>query len=122
MTTEGPRAPALRFGDPRVQALTGALVTEALDRGLEVTCLTRGREDIPDGARSVVGDRTKPDGYDGVTSTHWDLVLDTTWQPGMARGAVENLAGRGPRRVGEGGGVHRAACARGTRAGCATTG
>ena len=25
MTTQGRRAPALRFGDPRVQALTGAL-------------------------------------------------------------------------------------------------
>ncbi len=66
---------------------------QARDRGVQVTTLNRGRSGAGvDGVEAVVGDRSTAGGYDGVRGRDWDLVLDTTWQPGMARSAVEALS------------------------------
>jgi 2'-hydroxyisoflavone reductase len=56
----------------------GTLAREALSRGWRVTCLSRGRQPLPDGVESVVADR-----LDAVTTTSAlsglapDLVADT---------------------------------------------
>ena len=74
----------------------GSLVARyAMEAGVDVTCLARGvRGPMPTGARLVRGDRSRPDGYDGVLDRDWDEVVDVTWQPGFARSAVAALAAR----------------------------
>lgn len=66
------------------------IVTTALERGHEVTCLTRG-SGIPDGATHVQADRDEPGALDPVARGHWDAVLDVARQPGHVRRAVAAL-------------------------------
>jgi len=76
--------------------LGGELVRVAVAAGHEVTCLARGESgEVPEGARLVRGDRSRPDAYAGLpASARWDLVLDLTRQPGHARGALAALSDR----------------------------
>lgn len=75
--------------------LSGLAARHAVEQGLEVTCLARGRSgEVPEGARLVRGDRNDPSAYAEVAGRSWDLVLDVTWQPGQVRSAVSALADR----------------------------
>jgi len=81
-----------------------AVVEAALGRGWDVTVLHRGRRAAPAGARSLLGDRTAPDGLTALAdaSTHgeWDVDVDT-WSaaPRAVRDAARLLAGRAGRYV-----------------------
>jgi 2'-hydroxyisoflavone reductase len=66
------------------------IATTALQRGHEVTCLTRG-SGIPDGATHVRADRDEPGALDDVARRTWDAVLDVARQPGHVRRAVAAL-------------------------------
>jgi 2'-hydroxyisoflavone reductase len=68
------------------------VAAEASARGHEVVCLARGESGaVAEGARLVVGDRDRPDAYDGVAGEHWDAVVDVTRHPGHVRGALAAL-------------------------------
>ena len=66
------------------------IATTALERGHEVTCLTRG-SGIPDGATHVPADRDEAGALDPVAREHWDAVADVARQPGHVRRAVVAL-------------------------------
>ncbi|WP_036556387.1 NAD-dependent epimerase/dehydratase family protein [Nocardioides insulae] len=75
--------------------LGGVLAEQALRLGHQVTSLARGESGTaPVGARWVRADRLDPAAYDGVRGQEWDDVIELTWQPGFARGAVHALADR----------------------------
>ncbi|MGN6612080.1 MAG: NAD-dependent epimerase/dehydratase family protein [Angustibacter sp.] len=68
---------------------------EAIEAGYDVTCLARGESGaVPDGARLVSADRTRADGYEAVSGTDWDTVVDVARQPGQVRSALQALADR----------------------------
>jgi 2'-hydroxyisoflavone reductase len=72
-----------------------AVVSDALDRGWDVTVANRGRTGAPDPrARHVELDRTQPNAYDALTDETFDLVVDT-WSaaPRVVRDAARALAG-----------------------------
>lgn len=72
-----------------------AVVAAALARGDEVTVLNRGRRGAaPAAVRSVVGDRTQPDGLVNLVG-EWDLVVDT-WS-GAPRVVAASAAALGDR-------------------------
>jgi nucleoside-diphosphate-sugar epimerase len=81
-----------------------AVVEAALGRGWEVTVFHRGRREPPAGARSLLGDRTAPDGLaalaDASTDGEWDVVVDT-WSaaPRAVRDTARLLADRAGRYV-----------------------
>ncbi|WRZ96154.1 NAD-dependent epimerase/dehydratase family protein [Streptomyces sp. NBC_01007] len=79
-----------------------AVVEAALARGWEVTVFHRGRHEPPAGVRSLLGDRTTPDGLAALAGTAdaWDAVVDT-WSaaPRAVRDAARLLAGRVSRHV-----------------------
>ncbi|MFD5720211.1 NAD-dependent epimerase/dehydratase family protein [Streptomyces sp. NPDC127036] len=79
-----------------------AVVEAALGRGWEVTVFHRSRHEPPSGVRSLLGDRTAPDGLAALagTSEAWDLVVDT-WSgaPRVVRDSARLLAGRVSRYV-----------------------
>ncbi len=78
----------------------GQVVRYAVGQGHEVTCLARGESgSVPDGARLVTGDRTRPDAYRPLVDTRWDLVVDVSRQPGQVRSALAALADRSERWV-----------------------
>ncbi|MFF5447868.1 SDR family oxidoreductase [Streptomyces sp. NPDC012888] len=54
-----------------------AVVEDALARGWQVTVFHRGRHPAPPGTRSLLGDRTAPDGLAALETGEWDLVVDT---------------------------------------------
>lgn len=54
-----------------------AVAEAALGRGWEVTVFNRGRHAAVPGARSLVGDRTAPDGLAALADGEWDAVVDT---------------------------------------------
>ncbi len=68
----------------------GAIATEAVRRGHEVTCLARGSAPVPDGARLVRADRDAEDAYEGVPG-RWDAVIDVARDPAHVRRAVAAL-------------------------------
>ncbi|WP_257004685.1 SDR family oxidoreductase [Streptomyces sp. Tue6028] len=72
-----------------------AVVEAALARGWEVTVFHRGRHEPPPGVRSLLGDRTAPDGLAALADGEWDVVVDT-WSaaPRAVRDAALLLAGR----------------------------
>lgn len=71
------------------------LVACALEEGHEVTCLARGTQGPPDSAAAFVqADRTRAGAYDEVATRPWDCVIDLTWDPGCAEGALTALAPR----------------------------
>jgi nucleoside-diphosphate-sugar epimerase len=111
-------AAALRaeFGGMRLLMLGGtefvgrAVVESALARGWEVTVFHRGRHAPPAGVRSLLGDRTAPDGLAALVEAStagsgsggggWDVVVDT-WSaaPRAVRDTARLLAGVAERYV-----------------------
>lgn len=83
-----------------------AVVEAALGRGWEVTVFHRGRREAPAGVRSLLGDRTAPDGLAALASAagegegEWDVVVDT-WSaaPRAVRDTARLLADRAGRYV-----------------------
>ncbi|QYX80628.1 NAD-dependent epimerase/dehydratase family protein [Streptomyces akebiae] len=87
-----------------------AVVESARARGWEVTVFHRGRHAPPAGVRSLLGDRTAPDGLaalveavstgSGSGGGGWDVVVDT-WSaaPRAVRDAARLLADRVERHV-----------------------
>ena len=81
-----------------------AVVEAALGRGWEVTVFHRGHREPPAGVRSLLGDRTAPDGLaalaDASAESEWDVVVDT-WSaaPRAVRDTARLLADRAGRYV-----------------------
>ncbi|GAA5704657.1 MULTISPECIES: NAD-dependent epimerase/dehydratase family protein [Streptomyces] len=83
-----------------------AMVEAALGRGWEVTVFHRGRHQPPPGVRSLIGDRTAPDGLAALAEAvaggaqEWDVVVDT-WSaaPRAVRDTARLLAGAARRYV-----------------------
>ncbi|MDQ2757136.1 MAG: NAD-dependent epimerase/dehydratase family protein [Actinomycetota bacterium] len=75
-----------------------AVARHALALGHDVTCLARGESgSVASGARLVVADRSSSgthDPYAAVSGKDWDLVVELTWQPGFAIGALTMLSER----------------------------
>lgn len=79
-----------------------AVAQAALERGWEVTVFHRGRHEPPGGARSLLGDRTAPDGLAalGEDGSGWDAVVDTwSFGPHAVQEAARLLRGRAGRYV-----------------------
>ncbi|KRE65703.1 oxidoreductase [Arthrobacter sp. Soil736] len=65
---------------------------QAVGRGHQVTCVTRGLSGpIPDGASHIQSDRDADHGLEAVSAVHWDAVLDVSRQPGHVKRAVRDL-------------------------------
>ncbi|MET9123527.1 NAD-dependent epimerase/dehydratase family protein [Streptomyces sp. NPDC004528] len=81
-----------------------AVAEAAVRRGWEVTVFHRGRHRPPAGVRSLLGDRTAPDGLatlaDAAAEGGWDVVVDT-WSaaPRAVLDAARLLADRAARHV-----------------------
>ncbi|QXJ22819.1 NAD-dependent epimerase/dehydratase family protein [Actinomadura graeca] len=77
-----------------------AITEDALARGWDVTVFHRGRHEPPEGARSVLGDRTEDGGLQALAHGEWDAVVDT-WSaaPSAVRDAARLLSGRCERHV-----------------------
>ncbi|MFE4049977.1 NAD-dependent epimerase/dehydratase family protein [Streptomyces sp. YIM B13518] len=79
-----------------------AVVEAALGRGWEVTVFHRGRHEAPEGARTLLGDRTAPGGPAALDEDpgEWDVVVDT-WSaaPRAVRDTARLLRGRADRYV-----------------------
>ncbi|WP_329050027.1 SDR family oxidoreductase [Streptomyces violaceus] len=79
-----------------------AVVEAALGRGWDVTVFHRGRHEAPEGARSLLGDRTAPEGLTTLAADpcEWDVVVDT-WSaaPRAVRDTARLLRGRAHRYV-----------------------
>ncbi|CAL9438091.1 hypothetical protein SUDANB15_02170 [Streptomyces sp. enrichment culture] len=77
-----------------------AVVEAALARGWEVTVFHRGRHAAPPGVRTLLGDRTAPDGLAALDEDpgEWDVVVDT-WSaaPRAVRDSARLLRGRAGR-------------------------
>ncbi|WP_369237657.1 SDR family oxidoreductase [Streptomyces sp. R21] len=79
----------------------GRVVVEtAVARGWDVTVFHRGRHEPPAGVRSLLGDRTTPDGLGALADGEWDVVVDT-WSaaPRAVRDTARLLSGRVSRYV-----------------------
>lgn len=82
-------------------AFVGRAVTDAaVNRGWDVTVFNRGRHELPDGVRSLVGDRTTEGGLAALAGGEWDLAVDT-WSaaPRVVRDSADLLADRVGRYV-----------------------
>jgi nucleoside-diphosphate-sugar epimerase len=79
-----------------------AVAEAALGHGWDVTVFHRGRHGAPAGVRSLIGDRTAPDGLfaHAEDAGEWDVVVDT-WSaaPRAVRDAARLLRGRAGRYV-----------------------
>ncbi|MFG2473426.1 NAD-dependent epimerase/dehydratase family protein [Streptomyces fagopyri] len=77
-----------------------AVAEAAVRRGWEVTVFHRGRHEPPSGVRSLLGDRTAPDGLAALAGGDWDVVVDT-WSaaPRPVLDAARLLADRAARHV-----------------------
>lgn len=81
-----------------------AVAEAAVRRGWEVTVFHRGRHEPPAGVRSLLGDRTAPDGLAALAGAaaegDWDVVVDT-WSaaPRPVLDAARLLADRAARHV-----------------------
>jgi nucleoside-diphosphate-sugar epimerase len=75
--------------------LSGAIATQALHDGDDVTCLVRGTTSVPPaGATFVRADRDDPAAYDDVARADWDAVVEISSDPRRIRAAATALAPR----------------------------
>src|SRR4051812_11857798 len=67
-----------------------------LDGGADVTLLHRGMTGLSlAGTKTVIGDRSAPDGLDGLGESRFDAVLDmSAYFSDWTRAAADRLAGR----------------------------
>lgn len=73
--------------------LSHAIAAEAVARGHDVTCAARGTSGpVPDGARHVPLDRTRPDW--SALESEWDAVVDVARSPTWVEAALTALASR----------------------------
>ncbi|MBI2297825.1 MAG: NAD-dependent epimerase/dehydratase family protein [Armatimonadetes bacterium] len=80
--------------------LSGTVARAAVAAGHDVTALTRGRRELPDGVRGLTADRQDTDALRAVLSAEpeWDLVVDCIgYRPDDARQDVELFRGRAGR-------------------------
>jgi 2'-hydroxyisoflavone reductase len=71
------------------------IAKDANERGHDVTCLARGESGaVADGVTLVAADRRATGAYDEVRNTHWDFVVEVSWQPGMVHSALAALSDR----------------------------
>lgn len=70
--------------------LSGEVARAALAEGDDVTCVTRSGA-VPDGAVSVIADRSVPGALASVVAERWDAVIDVSSQPGQVREAAVAL-------------------------------
>ena len=68
------------------------LCDQALARGHEVHALARGSHEFAAGVQCIVADRALAGAYEAARAIHWDLVVELTRDPHLARGAVDALA------------------------------
>lgn len=71
--------------------LSGRIARRWIDEGATVTCLARGNQALPPGARLVRSDRDDDDPYRGVFGDGWDEIVDVSSRPAHVRAAVEAL-------------------------------
>ena len=72
-----------------------ALAAHAVSTGDDVTCLARGESgQVPDGARLVRSDRTRPDAYATVRDGEWDEVIELSYNPAFVTAALDALGER----------------------------
>lgn len=69
------------------------LCAQALERGHEVHALARGNDEFAAGVRPIIADRTEPAAYAAAAAQGWDLVVELTSEPMLAKAAVQALAG-----------------------------
>lgn len=70
------------------------VATAAVADGAEVVCLARGTSGgVPDGARLVRADRTRPGAYDDLDG-EWDAVVELAYDPALVGPALAALADR----------------------------
>jgi 2'-hydroxyisoflavone reductase len=75
--------------------LSGAVATQAVRDGDEVTCLARGSTSLPPaGATFVEADRDDPIAYEMVRHSDWDAVVEISTDPRRVRAAATALAPR----------------------------
>ncbi len=78
--------------------ISTSVVTALLERGHDVTCITRGLSgDVPDGARVLVGDRNDLDWFiPAVRAASFEAGIDfISYQPEQARASLEAFRGVG---------------------------
>lgn len=78
--------------------ISTSVVKALLERGHDVTCITRGLSgDVPDGARVLVGDRNDLEWFiPAVRGASFDVGIDfITYQPDQARASLEAFRGVG---------------------------
>lgn len=71
--------------------LSGEIARQAVAAGHSVTCLTRGRSAVADGAEAVVADRSLPAAYQALTGREFDTVIDVTRDPAQVAGAIGSV-------------------------------
>ncbi|GAA4663910.1 SDR family oxidoreductase [Streptomyces chumphonensis] len=77
-----------------------AVAEEGVARGWDVTLFNRGTSPAPTGTRSLLGDRTDPDGPAALADGVWDVVVDTwTAAPRAVRDAAAPLSASAGRYV-----------------------
>ena len=70
------------------------IAEQLVAKGEEVTCLARGESGaVPRGVRFVRSDRRAPGAYDSVIGSHWDEIIELTYDADLVTGALEALAG-----------------------------
>lgn len=72
------------------------IARQAVERGIDVTCVARGESGpVAGGASLVVADRDDDRGLEAVAGGQWDAVLDVSRQPGQVKRAVRDLGSAG---------------------------
>jgi nucleoside-diphosphate-sugar epimerase len=75
--------------------ISTACVDLALERGHEVTILTRGRQPLPPGVGSLSGDRNDPACLREAAGRRFDAVLDfVAYQPAQVEAVIEAFGGK----------------------------
>lgn len=77
--------------------LSGRIAGQAIEAGIEVTCVSRGERRSPEGASEVFADRDQPEAYRDVAGRSWDHVVDISSRADHVAAAVDALGERARR-------------------------